>query len=152
MTDILFRKAAQNGNIEVLEYCYRNNFQFESDICVASMLKKDKGQALATLKCLRHGCPWEEDLCRAAASNDNLEALKWAKNEGCSWDKETIMDAAAGGNIAIFEYCLQNECPITEEVCNSAMCNEDHTRSFEITAQLFMSLGLDVLLSCYQQF
>ncbi|GFH47594.1 hypothetical protein CTEN210_04069 [Chaetoceros tenuissimus] len=132
VTDTLCRKAAQNGNIEVLEYCHRNNFQFESDVGVASMLNKDKEQALATLKWLRrHGCPWEEDLCRAASSNDNLEALKWARNEGCPWDEDVIMDAAVGGNIAIIKYCLQNECPITEEVCNSAMCNEDHKNALE---------------------
>ena len=125
----------EHGNIEVLEYCRRKNVRFGADfmLYIYSMQNKDKEQALVTLKWLRqHGCDWDVRFCNAAVSNDNLEALKWAISEGCAWDEWTLSEAAKSGNIAIVEYCLQNECPMSAEVCTSAMMNMDHDTTLEV--------------------
>ncbi|GFH47644.1 hypothetical protein CTEN210_04119 [Chaetoceros tenuissimus] len=132
----LYEVAARKGNIEVMEYCHRKNYQFDFDdtiLCDSSMQNKDKEQALVTLKWLRHhNCPWDEELCRHAAWNDNLEALKWARNEGCPWDEETLTAAVERGNIAMIEYCLQNDCPIDTFVCTSAMHSKDENIVLEV--------------------
>ncbi|GFH47630.1 hypothetical protein CTEN210_04105 [Chaetoceros tenuissimus] len=135
-TEALCINAAMHGNIQVLEYCHRNNYQFDSHfskLCHYSMENKDKEQALETLKWLRrHGCTWDVRFCNAAAHNNNLEALKWARSENCPWDETTLSEAAKRGNIDIIEYCLQNRCPMTVHVCTAAMVNLDHSAAFEV--------------------
>ncbi|GFH47636.1 hypothetical protein CTEN210_04111 [Chaetoceros tenuissimus] len=135
VTEELCIEAAKYGNIEVLEYCHRNNFRFDTVtwLCNVSMKNKDKEQALVTLKWLRrHGCGWNEFLCRAAAVSDNLEALKWARSENCPWDEGTLEEAAQRGNIPMIEYCVQNQCPMTADVCMCATANKDHDTAFEV--------------------
>jgi len=140
VSDHLCKEAAECGNIQVLEYCHRNNYQFDhgwlavfNDLCSSAVDNKDKEQALVTLKWLyHHGCPWSENFSKTAVCNDNLEALKWARNNGCSWDESTLQIAAHGGNIAMIEYCLQNECPMNTLVCASAMLLKDNDRALEV--------------------
>jgi hypothetical protein len=31
----------------------------------------------------RHGCPWDEYTCTAAAEEGHLEVLRWARANGC---------------------------------------------------------------------
>ncbi|GFH47633.1 hypothetical protein CTEN210_04108 [Chaetoceros tenuissimus] len=135
VTEELCTEAAKYGNIEVLEYCHRNNFRFDTVTWLwsHSMENKDKKQALVTLKWLRqHGCPWNKSLCSYAALNDNLEALKWARSEGCPWDARTLCQAAKRGDIPMIEYCLQNQCPMIASVCTDAMFNKDHESALAI--------------------
>ncbi len=144
VTGELCRIAAENGNIQVLEYCQRNHPQFETllwqcqrncsgGLCNSSMTNKDKEQALNTLKWLRwYGCPWGMNFCSYVARFDNLEALKLARNEACPWDQDTIRYAVERGNIPIIEYCLQNKCPMTAEVCSSAMSIANHSVALEV--------------------
>ncbi|GFH47639.1 hypothetical protein CTEN210_04114 [Chaetoceros tenuissimus] len=138
VTQQLCENAAEYGNIHVLEHCQRNDYHFDvddadNDLCICAVENTDKEQALVTLKWLhRHGCRWNEDFCKEAVSNDNLEALKWARDNGCPWDEETLREAARKGNIPMIEYCLQNQCPMTEEVCKDAMENKDHDRVLEV--------------------
>ncbi|GFH47637.1 hypothetical protein CTEN210_04112 [Chaetoceros tenuissimus] len=139
----LCMKAVKHGNIPVLEHCHRNNFRFATItwLCNSSMENKDKEQALVTLKWLRqHGCDWDESLCEAAVSYDNLGALKWARSEGCPWDAGTLCAAAKHGNIAVVEYCLQTQCPMTASICSYAMLNNDHDRALAILKLLRQNL------------
>ena len=41
------------------------------------------------------GCPWDEEVCTAAADAGNLEALRWAWEHRCPWDWQTC--AMLGG-------------------------------------------------------
>ncbi|GFH47596.1 hypothetical protein CTEN210_04071 [Chaetoceros tenuissimus] len=144
VTKELRKKAAEHGNIQVLEYCHRNHLQFETflwqcqhnfngGLCNTSVINKDKEQALKTLKWLRrHGCPWGEGFCSYVARFDNLEALKLARNEACPWDVGTLREAVKRGNIPMIKYCLQNECPMDETVCTSAMSIKDHNVALEV--------------------
>ena len=61
------------------------------------------------LECLKylheHGCPWNEETCKNAAEKGHLECLKYAHEHGCPWDKDECIDAAlAYGNTACLTY------------------------------------------------
>ncbi|GFH47638.1 hypothetical protein CTEN210_04113 [Chaetoceros tenuissimus] len=130
--------AAECGNIELLEYCHRNNYLLDVDdaydgMCIYALENDHKEKALETLKWLRHhGCGWKEEFCKEAVSHNNLEVLKWAREDGCPWDQCALVAAIEYGNIAIIEYCLQNQCPMTTEICSSAMSIEDHNVALEV--------------------
>ena len=47
------------------------------------------------------------------AFTNKLELLKWAREEKkCEWDESTINEAASQGNLEMVKYCVANECPI----------------------------------------
>ena len=62
---------------------------------------------------------WDETyFCYRVALTNKLELLKWAREEKeCKWDAETIMTAASQGNLEMVKYCVANECPINEKAC-----------------------------------
>ncbi|CAL6316260.1 unnamed protein product [Bathycoccus prasinos] len=62
---------------------------------------------------------WDEThFCWRVAETNKLELLKWAREEKeCEWDERTIMTAASQGNLEMVKYCVANECPIDERAC-----------------------------------
>ena len=62
---------------------------------------------------------WDEThFCWRVAETNKLELLKWAREEKeCEWDEGTIMTAASQGNLEMVKYCVANECPIDERAC-----------------------------------
>ena len=66
----------------------------------------------------------ESHFCREVAYTNKLELLKWAREEKkCKWNEETIMTAASQGNLEMVKYCVANECPINESACAHAAEN-----------------------------
>ena len=66
----------------------------------------------------------ETSFCTKVAETNKLELLKWAREEKeCKWDAETIMTAASQGNLEMVKYCVANECPIDEGACAEAAVN-----------------------------
>ena len=58
------------------------------------------------------------------AQTNKLELLKWAREEKkCEWDEDTIKAAASQGNLEMVKYCVANECPIDEYTCACAAQN-----------------------------
>ena len=69
---------------------------------------------------------WEEEtnFCWGVACTNKLELLKWAREEKqCEWDEWTINSAATQGNLEMVKYCVANECPIDERACACAALN-----------------------------
>ena len=62
---------------------------------------------------------WDETyFCWKVALTNKLELLKWAREEKkCEWDEETIRTAASQGNLEMVKYCVANECPISVFAC-----------------------------------
>ena len=59
--------------------------------------------------------------CYQVAFTNKLELLKWAREEKkCDWDSGTISSAASQGNLEMVKYCVANECPINEYACENA--------------------------------
>jgi hypothetical protein len=70
-------------------------------------------------KSLWSGYLWNETwFCRQVAETNKLELLKWAREEKeCEWDEYTINVAASQGNLEMLKYCVANKCPIDERAC-----------------------------------
>ena len=68
---------------------------------------------------------WEErSFCYKVAYTNKLELLKWIREEKkCEWDEDTINVAASQGNLEMVKYCVANECPIDEDACAWAAFN-----------------------------
>ena len=66
----------------------------------------------------------ERDFCYEVAETNKLELLKWAREEKkCEWDYSTIDAAASQGNLEMVKYCVANECPVDEDACAHAAEN-----------------------------
>ena len=67
---------------------------------------------------------YETYFCFRVARTNKLELLKWAREEKkCEWDGRTILPAASQGNLEMVKYCVANECPITVWACAFAAKN-----------------------------
>jgi len=67
---------------------------------------------------------YERHFCIQVALTNKLELLKWAREEKkCKWDKYTINEAASQGNLEMVKYCVANECPIDAFACTRAAQN-----------------------------
>ncbi|CAL6354517.1 unnamed protein product [Bathycoccus prasinos] len=68
---------------------------------------------------------WSEtDFCVKVACTNKLELLKWIREEKkCEWDSRTINAAASQGNLEMVKYCVANECPIDALACANAAEN-----------------------------
>jgi len=66
----------------------------------------------------------ETYFCYQVAFTNKLELLKWAREEKkCEWDSGTISSAASQGNLEMVKYCVANKCPINEFTCAYAAKN-----------------------------
>ena len=66
----------------------------------------------------------ESDFCRKVARTNKLELLRWIREEKkCRWDRRTINAAASQGNLEMVKYCVANECPIGTWACSDAAEN-----------------------------
>jgi hypothetical protein len=69
-------------------------------------------------------CLSETDFCYQVAGTNKLELLKWAREEKkCDWDDFTISNAASQGNLEMVKYCVANGCPVDEWTCVGAVYN-----------------------------
>jgi hypothetical protein len=63
----------------------------------------------------------QELFCWRVAQTNNLDFLKWAREvKQCAWDTDTISQAASQGNLDMVKYCVENGCPMDEEACSNA--------------------------------
>ena len=62
---------------------------------------------------------WGETwFCDQVARTNKLELLKWIREEKkCKWDEDTIEAAASQGNLEMVKYCVANKCPINMWSC-----------------------------------
>jgi hypothetical protein len=67
----------------------------------------------------------ERDFCYEVAKTNKLELLKWTREEKkCEWrDYRMIRTAASQGNLEMVKYCVANGCPIGERACENAAEN-----------------------------
>ncbi|CAL6427820.1 unnamed protein product [Bathycoccus prasinos] len=63
----------------------------------------------------------ESYFCQKVAETNKLELLKWAREEKkCEWDERPIEAAASQGNLEMVKYCVANKCPIDLRACARA--------------------------------
>jgi len=86
--------SAMIGNLEMLKYCVANE------------------------------CPIDEDACSSAASEGQLECLKYLHEEvQAPWDYETASQAAENGHLHILEYLVERKYDQYDKMaCTQAAC------------------------------
>ena len=65
-------------------------------------------------------CPWNEDTCYCAAEGGHLELLQWARQHGCPWDTRTCSHAARGGHLEVLRWARGHHCPWDTWTCAKA--------------------------------
>jgi hypothetical protein len=66
----------------------------------------------------------EPHFCENVAKTNKLELLKWVREEKkCDWDYGTSDAAASQGNLEMLKYCVAKRCPIDEWACARAAEN-----------------------------
>ena len=66
----------------------------------------------------------ETYFCREVAWTNKLELLKWIREEKkCEWNEGTINMAASQGNLEMVKYCVAKKCPISTWACAHAAEN-----------------------------
>jgi hypothetical protein len=59
-------------------------------------------------------------VCSRAASAGRLEALQYLREHGCPWDGFSCSAAALGGHLEVLRYAHEHGCPWDEETCSAA--------------------------------
>ena len=57
------------------------------------------------------GYPWNTSVCSSAARGGHLEVLRYAHEHGCPWDGNTCSAAAHGGHLEVLRYARERGCP-----------------------------------------
>ena len=57
-----------------------------------------------------NNCPWDDSIF-FIAQNGNLNMMKWSKENNCPWYKWTFSEAANNGNLENMKWLLENNCP-----------------------------------------
>jgi hypothetical protein len=82
-------KAADHGNLRMLEWLKGNNFPFEFDrktISSADVSKRDNSLEVLQYVMRSCNCPWPDDICDKALRYGRLDILLWAVSNGCPWN------------------------------------------------------------------
>ena len=64
--------------------------------------------------------PWNEGTFDSAALRGHLEVLQWLRAIGCPWDEDTCKNAARAGHFEMLQWLRANGCPWDFMTCSSA--------------------------------
>lgn len=131
--------AIVNGHINILEFLFENNYPSDTQsLCGSAFMHRDNAalrivfwlrerdipwgdafvraietrQKFSTLqKLLDCGCPWDSDVCAAAARVGDLEGLQWLRSRGCPWNSSTIKEATINNHPQIIKWAIYAGCP-----------------------------------------
>jgi len=124
--------AAKNNWTDLFLWGIKNK---KNDIVKNDIVKNDIGVYFAlngNLKFLKwldkHGYLNKSDteICGNAASNGNLDVIKWARENLYSWDIKTCNNAALNNHFDILKFAIRNSCDIDHDdndICSNAVLN-----------------------------
>jgi hypothetical protein len=117
---IIYGGAAENGKLHVLKWLKNNNvkgYNKNKWICKNAAI----GNQLDCLKWAReNGNPWNNaEMCKIAARNGNLEMFEWLISNGCIYSGEVSKEAANYGNLNILEWIKEKGYAL-DNICGSA--------------------------------
>jgi hypothetical protein len=140
--DICFKHILPRLNRTDVKFLYGVNSETRKLIKRSSRaddLKKtfevEEMSSISTLEVAWEHYPWgsrhilgeeldETYFCWRVAQTNQLELLKWAREEKkCEWDVGTIDAAAGQGNLEMVQYCVAKKCPINVFACANAAFN-----------------------------
>jgi hypothetical protein len=110
----------QRGDLDSGDEDYNDYDKYNDDTFSLCTIAATEGQ-LEVLKWLRENdFPWSERTCNVAAQGGHLEVLQWAHANGCPWDWETCRMAALRDHLEILQWARANDCPWDATTCSGA--------------------------------
>jgi len=110
------------GNVEMFKYMKKNYLKIKNTKNTFEMAASNGN--LENMKWLKeNGCPWNVLIFAEAALNGNLENMKWLKENGCPWNAWTFGYAAYNGNLENMKWLKENGCPLDESTFADAALN-----------------------------
>jgi hypothetical protein len=61
--------------------------------------------------CVENGCPMDAEACSCSAFEGHLDVLKYLHEHDCPWDSDTCYYAHENNHIDCLNYAIQNQCP-----------------------------------------
>jgi hypothetical protein len=107
----LTSNAAKFGQMEILAWLHSRGCRITLNTMIGAVQcvtpQHRQWQMIEYLHIV-HGCPWHENLCRAAARVGNFKILKQLRAHGCPWDSQTVAAYAAETcDLDMFRWLLQ---------------------------------------------
>lgn len=107
--------CAENGNLELLKWSYKNKYPLQVNIDVSGAL----GGNLKILKWLKDiGIKFGGNTIYNAARSGNLEMIKWLLDQGCVLNENVFHAAITNGHFEISEWLRQQNCPYDMRTCS----------------------------------
>ena len=75
--------------------------------------------------------PLTPRICRAAAAENQLEALKWARAAGCEWNETTCEAASEGGHFELLHWAYTHNAPTSTRCATLALWEAGEHGSFD---------------------
>ena len=108
----LFQAAANNGNLEVLQWGQGSGHELETMFKKGDIADVAWEGHMEIVKYLRQlGISWDEDTCAHAAVSGYLELLKWARLKKCPWNEDTCSLTALNEHLELLKWARANQCP-----------------------------------------
>ena len=112
---ILCREAANNGNLQVLDWFLDNGVDHDSIHYNAVCHAAGRGVVTFLEWAKDHGYDFthfrNRHVSATAAHNGNLFILKWLRQNDCSWDFRVVAIARLNGHEDVAEWAIANGCP-----------------------------------------
>ena len=107
----------QRGDLD--ELMHQGSVLVNDYISLCTLAAKE--EQLEILRWLRENdFPWDENTCEEAAGRGNLEVLQWLRANGCPWKGGTCWKAALGWHLEVLQWARANGCPWCPQTCELA--------------------------------
>jgi hypothetical protein len=147
--EMIFSAAAEFGDLKIIKWLYKNNFQYDENIChnaaifnhlhvLKYFIKKGisfnavtynyaaENGNIKILKYLNHLSThdlsldwWDVKTCAASAEYGQLNTLKFLRKNNCPWDLHTTYNAASRNHVETLKWAIENGCPTHITLFNS---------------------------------
>ncbi len=119
LEEYVCKSAAKNGQIDVLEWAFKNNYTYS--VLISNIaIEYNKLELLKWLH--KNGFEIDRSLCFSACPYGHLDILIWGRENGFVWNKQTYDFSVSYGHLNILIYARKNGFEWIPETCvNMAM-------------------------------
>lgn len=120
-----FDSAAENGNMNVLQWACDNSFIKDSQLTGLANRAAWGGKMEVLLYLKGLGATLEPSTLSAAAEGGHLEMVKFLRSENVPWDEGLGLRVAQQGHLVILDWAVKNGYSLPLKACNQA-ANRGH--------------------------
>ena len=98
-------------SVALLKWAHINKCPWNPEICAAAASEGCLESLCWARTVATPSCPWGVPTCAQAARHGNLKLLKWARDHDCSWNRDTTHNAVIGGHLPLLKWARSRDCP-----------------------------------------